>query len=158
MAGDSWTLAFQFRVADVGGTPSAPLVLGLFQSAQLVDRHSLTLQIRGGRDVRVAVAGAERTQVVQLPGELQAGRPCHITFEYAGHSRTLAWKWRSERAAVGQPPVDSMNGSLIVEPTVRLGGCDEVGVAQWELEAPLTPREGGPRIEITRVEFVRVRP
>jgi formylglycine-generating enzyme len=139
-----------FRVDTFGSDASNPIVLGLFNSGQPINRQSVALQIGTPDDVSIIVVGDGKPLIskITVNGGLKAGITYRVTFDFDGTKRQFRadLKKMESLSVVGQ-----VNGVTFE----RLGRfeLDEMGVAMWDADETNTPKEKAYRYRLERVSL-----
>jgi hypothetical protein len=146
----SFQAELDFEIERFGSDPTNPIVLGLFNSDQLVNRQSFTLQIGEPDTVIINVAGNQESSVYNLAVKdgLKAGITYRVTFNYdSKEERFHATIKDSERQSV----IGQVDGSL----TDRVGQfeLDEIGLAQWDVNETRTPLNKAYLYHLKRVKL-----
>ncbi len=151
-AGDRFTASLEFSVESFGSDPSNPIVLGLFHGDQLANRSSISLRISAASHSVIHVCGEGRTWSLELtvPGGLRTKTDYRIDWSYDGRTRQLA--------AVLRDIVQSRDLARTEGPLPQELGAfqlDEIGAAQWDVDATATPRHQAHQYLLRQVRFER---
>ncbi|MEE3371163.1 MAG: hypothetical protein VX346_17655 [Planctomycetota bacterium] len=131
-----WRAEFEFRIESLGGGVDPPIVLGLFQSGQLVDRQTCALWIDGQGRPTLVVGGPQGVSRIPVAAVCQQGRRFRLQLSYASREGVLAVR-------LEEPAVDRVLWSDPARQVVGLEGwlMDEAGAAQWDAGEARTPRQ-----------------
>ena len=135
---DDFQVEFDFQVERFGSDSANPIVFGLFNSGELVNRQALVLRIDGPEAVDIILVGDSNPWVSRLDvkGGLKTNTPYRLALAYDGSAGRLQAKLitRADPSLVSQlaGTVPASEGQF---------QWDEVGVAQWDANETFTPVE-----------------
>jgi hypothetical protein len=122
--------ALNFRIESFGNTPNNPMVLGFFAADELIERHSLTLQIASADQARLVLAsnGKSKSWALAIPGGMKAGHPYRFSVEYTGLNRRL----RASLSELSGEPARSVQIQQRLPASTIPSLWDELGAALGE--------------------------
>ncbi|MDA1178375.1 MAG: SUMF1/EgtB/PvdO family nonheme iron enzyme, partial [Planctomycetota bacterium] len=133
---DVFHAELDFRLERLGADPSNPIVMGLFNSNELVNRKSLIARIDNLSTLDVMMVGDGEPTLVQLevPGGLKPGSDYRIAIHFDGVNNQL----RVSLFDLSSPSQVIAQGSVQIPENLGLFQMDEIGVAQWDAHATAT--------------------
>jgi hypothetical protein len=141
---------FDFHIEEFGESLQNPIVIGLFNSDQPLQKQSFTLQIRSPKLVTFAMSGMEGGWQVQVSPKytMQIKMPYRILFTFEGNTGRLTASLY-ERST--KRLVERIQKRVHTSTTNYL--WDEIGVAQWDaLDSP-PPSNNAYRFHLNRVSL-----
>ena len=135
---DIFQATLDFQVEKFSTDPDNPILLGLFNSDELVSHQALTLQIKSSNDVCITLVGDSQPWVSRLDvkGGLKTGGSYQIAFAYDG----LRKYFQARLTAVADSSIVAQVAGAVPE-SVGPFQWDEIGVAQWDASDTATPMD-----------------